>query len=76
MNISNFWVKSHNLVMISTFFKQTYRVIIHGDMPIAIVEMSSRSKKVGYIRMSNDRIHFESLMFYIYKCKQKILIIT
>ena len=28
--------------------------------------MSSRSKKVGYIRMSNDRIHFESLMFNIF----------
>ena len=31
-----------------------------------VVQMSSRSKKVGYIRMSNDRIHFESLMFYIF----------
>ena len=31
-----------------------------------VVETSSRSKKVGYIRMSNDRIHFESLMIYIF----------
>ena len=35
-------------------------------MPIAIVEMSSRSKKVGYIRMFNDRTQFESLMFYVF----------
>ena len=31
-----------------------------------VVEMSRRSKKVGYIRMFNDRTQFESLMFYVF----------
>ena len=57
--LKNFLVKSYNLVIsISMYIFSTYDAYV--------VEMSSRSKKVGYIRMSNDRIHFESLMFYIF----------